>query len=350
VKVPQQPRGSSAAESLLDRLRTAENGRLRVEDPSGDMRASYRSAISAAITEGLVPAGQKLRHTGRDRGDMEIWLEQAPAAAKPAARVPLPETTGQRVKEFAAASALNVSAEALPRALLLLQALADEAGRHGYRLENDDGSCAFVLGEDRVPFVLFEEEEAVDRVPNDELQAAKYDWQRVRPRRMTVPSGRLRLELRLPRRWQQPWWADRKRWSLADKLGEVLLTVESEAATARDARERKRLDAENRRREWEEAVPRARQAYIEDLNRQRLAQQLADAHKAVDLREYSQSVGDSRWGDWIRSEADRLDPLLHPEGLKFVEPEMLPRDEVDKYMPPGMTSAHPPADDASVGE
>jgi hypothetical protein len=69
------------AESLLAEL-SGTDGVLTVPDPPLRVRAAYRSAINRAITDGLVPHGCGLRHTGRDGGDLVIRfvsLEDEPA-------------------------------------------------------------------------------------------------------------------------------------------------------------------------------------------------------------------------------------------------------------------------------
>jgi hypothetical protein len=76
ISAPQAWRQSAAAHmplvtpaSLLEDLQTAD-GILTIPDRASHVRAAYRSAISKAITGGLVPGGYGLRDTGRDRGDL----------------------------------------------------------------------------------------------------------------------------------------------------------------------------------------------------------------------------------------------------------------------------------------
>lgn len=86
--------------------------------------------------------------------------------------------------------------------------------------------------------------------------------------------------------------ADRKRWSLVDKLPEMFSTIEDRAAAAREARDQQREAARRRRERWEAAVPEAREKYLTELNRTRILDQTAAWRSARDLREYAAVVED----------------------------------------------------------
>jgi hypothetical protein len=86
------PSVSVSPRSLIDQLQA--DGIVTLTDPTAFTRAAYRSAISRAITEGLVPDGYALRHSGRDRGDLVIRLVVASELPVPAEKLPeivLPE-------------------------------------------------------------------------------------------------------------------------------------------------------------------------------------------------------------------------------------------------------------------
>lgn len=152
-----------------------------------------------------------------------------------------------------------------------------------------------------------------------------------------------------------PWWADRNRWTLDSRLAQAL-----EAAEDWCTGERQRLDdAEKARQErhqrWEAAVPKARRAHADAVNARRADAQLAALSRAVDLRSYADAIearaqlaeGDQRdpakrWATWLRQEADRVDPLMHPGELQYREPEKPSVSDLDEFMPPGMTVAKPP--------
>ena len=75
-----------AGEELIRALEGA-GGTLRVPNPSGSVRHACRSAIHDALERHLVPAGHRLRHTGRDKGDLVIRLVSE-ADAMPGERSP----------------------------------------------------------------------------------------------------------------------------------------------------------------------------------------------------------------------------------------------------------------------
>jgi len=189
------------AQSLLAELQSG--GPVTVPDPPGAVRAAYRRAISRAITEGLVPDGYGLRHTGRDRGDLVIRLaplEDAPPRRQPLPPIPVPETLEGCHDAIAAlresTGLLGVSDAARPRALLIAQAIAGECSRRGYRFGlRDDGQASFQInaGQERFCFTVEEEVERREVADPQKLAAAKYPWQRIPSVVAQVPSGRLLL-------------------------------------------------------------------------------------------------------------------------------------------------------------
>jgi hypothetical protein len=111
-----------------------------------------------------------------------------------------------------------------------------------------------------------------------------------------------------------------------------------------------------RRQAWEQAIPRAKQAYIENLNRKRLRKQAARSAEAGAIRAYcarleslASQYGDAPdadqirvWAAWARREADRIDPASHPGRLTYVTPQEVRESDFEKYMPPGLSAWHPP--------
>jgi hypothetical protein len=350
-------------EDLLLQLQDSELV-VRVSNPSHDSRAAYRSAISRAITDGLVPGGYALRHKGRDRGDLVIRLvslPEAPPPVEPLSPIPVPETLHdlhavvRKLRDEA--DSMDVSSQSKPRALLLVQAIGDECARRGYTLSRTEEVTAtfrIFVGDDQFPFTLAEEFERREVLDEKQLAAAKYAWQRVPAQVRQVRSGR--LVLRLGSGYSSVFWADRKRWSLDEKLPAMFKEIEDRAerqVAARTSAEARRVA---RLHEWEEAVPRARQAYVEDLNRGRLTKQVAASGQAVAIRAYcdrveailDQTADDhrsqvSQWLAWARAEADRLDPLSRPKSLAYVVPDDVRTSELDRFMPKGMSAWHPPS-------
>jgi hypothetical protein len=113
---------SVSAQSLIDGLQA--DGTITLTDPASPTRAAYRSAISRAITEGLVPDGYALRHSGRDRGDLVIRLVAAsdlPSVAEKLPEIAVPENLDgchEAVRILADTDGLlHVSRDARSRAL-----------------------------------------------------------------------------------------------------------------------------------------------------------------------------------------------------------------------------------------
>lgn len=351
-------------QTLIADLR-ANGGVLSIPDPDVGVRADYRSAISRAATQGLVPDGHVLRHKGRDHGDLVIRLvprEQAKQKHEQLAPIGLPrslEDVHKAVHEVRhRPELLDVGQESHQRALLTLQAIALEAERRGYGFGlREDGQPTFqiTVGDDiSFAFVMTEEFEPREVLASDGLSSAKYDWQRVQSTVQQVRSGRLLI--RSAERRSSAFWADRKRWALTDRLPHLFEYITKTAAEIIEQRTRAKAERERRRQDWELAIAQARESYVADLNRQRLEKQLAAATHAQRLRGYAAQIDRlaidledpvrSRrardWSAWIRTEADTVDPLRHAENLTWVEPKDVQTTDFDPFMPRGMTAWRPP--------
>ncbi|GAP61253.1 hypothetical protein AHiyo1_49350 [Arthrobacter sp. Hiyo1] len=209
-------------------------------------------------------------------------------------------------------------------------------------------------------FSMFEEYENRPVMNEDELKEAKYDWQRVRSTVQKVRSGK--LVIRTGSRHSPVSWADRKRWSLADRLPGLFAYVEQSTVETIEQCTRKEREHIERRQAWEQALERARQLHVTDLNRRRLDDQLAASRRAGDLRRYADRIdrlADAmddaepalqahQWAAWTRSEADLNDPLLRPTDLAYVTPEQIKDSDLEAFMPRGMSvwRPPPPVDDA----
>lgn len=352
---------------------------VRVPDPAPTIRAAWRRVIHALKDQGPVPDAYRLQHHGRDRGDLVVQLV---AGAHPSdqyrkerpAIVPLPAATDedapflQELRRHP--DRVRVSDDSLPRALRLIQALAAEAERrgHGFAL-TDDGSPGFVIQvNDRGYLLLMTEEyDTVDMPDVEHLDDAKvYPWQRVQMRPEAVPSGRLVLELAgdaYRYRGRQRRWADRQRWRLEDKLGEVLAAVETRAEIDAQAQQAAEQAAAERHRRWEQAMDRARDWFAEDHRVKALDDQLNRWLRARQIREYAaalQAGGQDRktqegeasdaagydkvagWISWMLAYADSVDPLLHAPEVpvpREPRPEDL-RRYLNGWSPYGPESTH----------
>lgn len=346
---------------LLDEL-NVHGGALTVSDPSAEVRAAYRRAISAAIREHAVPAGQTIRHSGRDSGDLVIRLidqsadEQPQPPVVPAAVSLDPDVPVIR-QLLDEPARLEVSDAARPRAMLLIQALHSETDRRGYQLgarNGDEPGFRIQIEEDTFDFTLSEELDRVEQFDPEEVASKRYSWQRVSSRTVKAPSGRLVITM-MPT-YHRLSWSDRKRWRLDDRLSDILQLVESRAAEARERRARLAAEKERRRTEWEAAVPLARQRYAAEFNRNRLDAQL-DAHdRAERIRRFcgqldelaeQQVDGPTRqairkWAALARREAEAVDPLTNLDQLRVADPPGFSPAAVNRFMPHGWSISRPP--------
>ena len=347
------------SEHLADELLTelaAGDRRVTVASPSDRERARYRRAIHRLISEGRIPEGFVLRHTGRDHGDLSIRLVPHGEAARPAPppRIAVPQTIGSvtdEVRVLAAQVQIKVTEPTMGRALRVLQAISAECANRGWTLERDprdDRRFQIATAEGTFEFSL--REELVDReVPEDDkLAAAKYSWQRIPLQVRKVGSSRLTLQLGQYSRSRS--WSDRRRWTLDDKLGAFFTEVDTRVAEAAEARQRREKDLLRRQQLWDAAVVAAQEAYIVDFNQRRLQDQVARRAQAQAYRDYIRSLDVAvdgcddlatveairGWQQWTHTEADRIDPLCDLESLSYVQPETITVADYAPFMPDGM--------------
>lgn len=346
-------RGSeSLAEDLIKRLQS-NGGTLQVENPDEETRASCRRAIHAAKQHGLVPAGLRLRHTGRNSGDLIIKLFDA---AHP------DETDWNRIRlgvrdkvtdADALVEMLNTHPEVLdvsdaqrPRATKLVRALAAEARRRGHKLamskkRRPKGLYVLLRGRQHT-VVIKEEHDQVEREarPQERRLRARYAWERVPVEYESVPSGRLRIELPYSQHSRRDHWVDTPRSQVEGKVRDVIKELEhraeaeEHAAFARqrrleqEAAERARREAE-KRAQWEAAMAKARSHALDGHRKTTFAEALDAWRAASEIREFCAALEQATvecppedrmdllrsWITYGRSLADRLDPTRNPACL-----------------------------------
>ena len=343
---------------LLSQLIEA-GGRLTVENPASDVRAAYRRALSA-IPRDKVPVDQRVTFTGRDRGDLVVILTDTPAPPEPDPVIPVPDHVDPENPLIAHLirhpEQMPVASASRDRALRLVQALHDECQRRGHHVRpGSETTLELVIQDQALPVALTEETQKAHRPPEEEIAAAKYDWQRIPARETREFNGRLVLTLE-PKTYQASGWADRQRWSLESRLWKLLKKAEETAHARVTERERLQRERHAKRQKWEQSRPLAEAAYLDHINRQRLDEQLAGYEKARRLREYAEAIEHTvldgsaepdqvqivAWLGWIRAEALGLDPLIHPEQLQYFKPAQLPTGELSTFMPDGMDYNYPP--------
>jgi hypothetical protein len=123
-------------------------------------------------------------------------------------------------------------------------------------------------------------------------------------------------------------WADRKSWTLEDKLPELMRELEIRAAEDDDRDLRARRAAEERHRRWELAMVDAKDRFVEAHRRNVLRGQIADWQEAKAIREYLAALEAEHgreWIAWIRAHLRQLDPLL-AEPVMPEAPDPTPED------------------------
>ncbi|GLZ50336.1 hypothetical protein Acsp06_65210 [Actinomycetospora sp. NBRC 106375] len=341
------------ADELLARL-GGNDPRVHVADPDPAVRAVWRRAIDAVRREHLTPPGMRLRHTGRDRGDLVIWLEpveQAPPVRPDRLLVPSeiveahpllgsPEELGTH---------LDVEPASLPRALRLLQVFIETAEARHYTvawaaafstlaLDRDGHTETVECGEER------EHRAVAPTAAELGDKAPRYSWQRVQTEQRWVATGRLCMQLGDDgdRRGRRRRWADRTRWRLEDKLANVLAEIDRRVDDAVARRQAQQEQSRQREVRWDEAIEHARRAFGEQRRRDELLRQVEAWHDAERIRAFTRTLaaradrgehpGDraevDAWVDWADAYAESIDPLvagcLAPEEIEATAEQLRP--------------------------
>lgn len=322
-------------------------GELRIANPPSVERAGWRRTIYAADKDGGLPAGFRLRYSGRDSGDLLIRLvpdtqgnepRRAPQVPVPVpARLPTrahPVVTATRdvvrpdrdgwidTRRTLAVAHLSVAKASLPRALRLLQGLLAEAERRGYAVvtATGHGQCAggagIQIGGQVLEVVISEERTRVAHEPTaaERARSSTYTWG---PRWDYLPSGRLRLRVGHDS-WSPALATDRQRWRIEDRLGQAFERLEATAAQAR-ARQLER-EAEAAEREAARRLE-IQAAGLREAEARRVDDLLGEVQawrSAGDIRAFvtgARAKGltsghrDPEWLDWAIQYAAAIDPI-----------------------------------------
>lgn len=232
---------------------------------------------------------------------------------------------------------IRVTRASLDRALRIMDALVKALEGCGCTVSVRSGQQAGTVvkvGDDEVPIRLDERTRRVEqpRKPGDWM-SKRYQF---------LPTGTLAFQVEQYARGNfQKTWADGKEELLEQRLNGV---VESVLVAAEEEKAR-RLERERREREWKATARQREEARLREALERALVQDLEKRvgawQTSAQVRAFAAAVeervlleGDGQeierlrlWLTWVRSYADRLDPVLHREWLSVFERALVPTPE-----------------------
>jgi hypothetical protein len=305
----------------------------------------YEQRVIAAQRFGKVPEGKRLR-TIHARSELEIRLEDAPAGSEVESHpVSVPSRVSRLhpvARQFRDRTEYHeVSRKQLGRCARILHALATEVDKRGYTISNVTKTLDGYRGErwsgsKDGHLVITIRGHNYDLRVSEEKVSLRGDWERERQRRAEhrfdyvysyTPlkpfdrdaTGRLTITVDsgYSREGRPARWADRKSWSLEEKLGELLRELEIRAAEDDHRDLVAQRAAEERQRNWELAMERAKERFHQAELAKTLHDQIAAWQEARVVRSYlaaledqhGNDAGATEWITWIREYLERLDPL-----------------------------------------
>jgi hypothetical protein len=307
-----------------------------------------------------VPKGKRLTTRSVDH-ELEIRLEDAiPGTEVELRPVPVPQRVTRLhpvAQRFRGDTTRHlVSRAQLPRCVRIVHALVTEAERRGFAVTNvgvstrntrdrrwrsDDGHLIVTIRSHSYHLKVLEE-----KVANRGAFDAETEYRRSVPYRYLPPRTRTRYDQDATGRLQiscegygrrggrAATWADRNSWTLEDKLPELLRELEVRAAEDDHAELERQRAAQERQRQWELAMEKAKRRFLEHHRAQVLKSQIAAWQEARTIRDYLSLLEErhgnapesAEWIAWIRRYIDeRLDPLASPPPMPG-EPDIGPED------------------------
>jgi hypothetical protein len=240
------------------------------------------------------------------------------------------------------------------RALLLVQALAVEARERGYSVretkvvtnaygyEHRESKDHFSIsiGQHSVGVQLRQMMNRARREPTpaEQAKATNDRWYRI-PKFDVTPSERLSIQLSGRFEHCRSKWTDGRTGTLENWLPQILQEVELRAEAAEHARLAAVAAAEERRRQWERAMEKAKSDYAEAYRSDLLLRQVDGWFRARQVRDYlsamqeaidsiadpDDAVAAKEWLRWAEEWAASADPLGQPLAMPAV-PEPNPDD------------------------
>jgi hypothetical protein len=311
----------------------AAGGRLTLPDETAHGGVNWRQRAYAAQRHGKVPAGKRLSVAWTNAGFELELLDGETGNELGAEAVPVPARLSKYhpvAQEFRNRTSLHeVSRKALPRALRIVHALAKEAESRGYEVAcvqvredsygrsewkpSHDGQLVFTINGHELKVRLWEK--GAGRRGPYERQRKRWQEDREKPVREMLflerpkpydsgATGELNIEVRGWSHGRQGSWGDRKRWTLEDRLPQLLRELETQAVEAEERRLAKEREEAERRRQWETAMGRAKLRLIEDHRVDVLRTRVAAWHEAEEIRAYCDAVEARHGIDTIAADPD----------------------------------------------
>lgn len=351
----------AAAQKLIDELITSK--RVIVRQPDESVRAEWRKVVDFAKRHKMIPAGCRVEKFRYGRNDLQIVLVQG---VHPNAKRPIEATTESMAPDSIAElhpllaslenpnAAFVVSELLIPRVLRFLHVFLTECTVRDFAVDwspNKRNGIVIAVEGQEYHLTVTEETEKRDVLPTqDELAGLKtYAWQRFQAETRVAPNGRLAVAL-IYSRWSRRNWADRKAWTIEDKLPAILAELESSARAERERKAEIEHRKQQKQQAWEVAMDRAGSQFQEDRRIAALNSQLSDWEKAARIRRFCEaceadpvrnvdSADRGEWMAWCRDYADRIDPVVRgPSAPAQCEPRP---EDLRPYLPQGMTPYQP---------
>lgn len=318
------------AEQLMAEL--AKNSTFTVSEPTEDELATWRKVVDFAKRNGFVPEGKRLEKSSAWSKDLTITLiDGVHPNTKPAS--PPPESPTVRVPEslrgcHPAIAELRDDEKRLVmpkpqrrRSLLILQAIAGAAERHGYKVKHEP------VGLKRLDYYGNRgAHEGAISVAIDRFTFTVTIGQ-VSPK-SEKPERAEALVIDVPKygvQGRQTRWPDAKRRKVEDVLDLIIPELETQAAEAKQRKIDEERAKVERRANWEKAMKQAKASAITAHKVKILDKQVEKWRRAATLREYygalaeriaqaerdGEHVDDEMlaWANWIADYTAAIDPL-----------------------------------------
>lgn len=355
---PLDPRQAnvSVTQQLVDDI-IAAGGRLQLPRKHwGESGVDYERRARLAQTHGKVPPGSRLSVKARSRNELLLELIADPHlradSDETSARlssIAVPGHAGRYhpvAREFRNRVTLHeVSRKALPRVVRIVHALASEAERRGYSVscvqvpeDRDgasdwrpahDGQLVFIIRGHHLPVRIWESGAGLRGPYERQLQQWQHDREQPvalmqfldRPKPYDKnASGELNIEALAWSNGRQHKWTDRTRFTVEDRLPNLLWELELQAADAEQRQLEKEREQADRQRQWEAAMERAKQRLIDDHRLEILRKRIQAWQEAEAIRAYCdaveqrhrESAAEGSTAEWLalaRQHADRLQQL-----------------------------------------